>query len=211
MLKLYSERRARAILQRWTPWMRELERRLGLPEPCLRAVLLREMTLMDILDPVADSLVLLYRLRWNLRRLLRLPPPAERGPALLRKRDSSVGYAQIFGAVGIRAINFALDRGLTTAEALSLPAGRRLDPACEEDLRLVWNRSRRSRAFNMELCALNLLCAAEEMTGRVDFPSCSPEELKLIFTRYNADTRRITPYGEAVYGYYTAFMARRTE
>ena len=210
MLKLYSERRARAILDRWTPWIQELSRRYALPEACLRAVLLREMTLMDLLDIAADALVWLYWLRRDLRRglkalgLVQSVEPWSRW-AFLRKRDSSVGYAQIFGAVGIKAINFALDRGLAAAESLHVPSDRRLDPERPEDLRRIWTRSRLSRAFNMELGALNLLAAAEEMTGRVDFASCTPEELKLIFTRYNADTRRVTPYGEAVYASYREF------
>ena len=164
--------------------------------------------MMDLLDPVADALVLLCWLRVGLRRRLGLKTQPLPGPALLCKRDSSVGYAQIFGAVGIKAINFALDRGLADAAALHVPADRRLDPENDEDLRRIWLRSLRSRAFNMELGALNLLAAAEEMTGRLDYASYSPEELKLIFTRYNADTHRVTPYGEAVYKWYCEFAGK---
>ena len=57
----------------------------------------------------------------------------------------------------------------------------------------------------MTAAALNLLSAAEEKTGRIDFPSYSPEELKLIFTRYNGTVPHITPYGEAVYRHYLRY------
>ena len=47
--------------------------------------------------------------------------------------------------------------------------------------------------------------AAEEMTGRIDFASFSERELKLVFTRYNADVKYITSYGEQAYAYYLGF------
>ena len=82
----------------------------------------------------------------------------------------------------------------------------RLDPAALPDIRLVWGRLHRDPIFNMTAAALNLLSAAEEKTGRIDFPSYSPEELKLIFTRYNGTVPHITPYGEAVYQHYLRYL-----
>ena len=54
------------------------------------------------------------------------------------KKDSSTGYAQIFGYVGMNAANFAVDQGLSTYESLGIETDHRLDPANEDDVRLVW-------------------------------------------------------------------------
>ena len=40
------------------------------------------------------------------------------------------------------------------------------------------------------------------MTGRIDFEHYTPEEMKLIFTRYNGNLKQISPYGEKAYQYY---------
>ena len=36
----------------------------------------------------------------------------------------------------------------------------------------------------------------------------SPEEMKKVFSRYNANTRKITAYGEEVYNYYLCYGRR---
>ena len=61
------------------------------------------------------------------------------------------------------------------------------------------------------LCALNLLFCAQQMTGRTDFSSFGENEMRLIFTRYNASTDHVTPYGEAVYGHYLRYRAAEAE
>ncbi len=96
------------------------------------------------------------------------------------KRDSSTGYGQIFAATAIKDINYAHDAGIR-----ALPVSAR---------------------FNIQCVALCLLHAAAEMTGTTDFSALSPEELQLVFTRYNADTKKITPYGKETYGYYQTFQ-----
>ena len=199
-MKLYTPAKIEAILRRERDWTEELSRRYGIPAAAIRAVLGQELSQMDLLDPLADLAVECYWLRYRLRRRLgcRDPRPRlRRGP--LGKRDSSTGYAQIFAYVAIRAIRFAQERGLA---APGEPADLGSDPDDPEKLREIWLRLHRDRRFSTECAALNLLCAAEEMTGRLDFAGYRPEEWKLIFTRYNADTRRITPYGEAVYQRY---------
>ena len=40
------------------------------------------------------------------------------------------------------------------------------------------------------------------MTGRIEFDGYSPEEIKLIFSRYNGNVRHITAYGEKAYAYF---------
>ena len=200
MLRLYSDRAAERILRRLDAPIRDIEARYALPAPVLQAVLFREITQIDLPDLLADWLV-----AFNLRRVRRraaLP----KGRGSLYKFDSSTGYAQIFGRVGIEAVNFALSRRLTTAEALGLPA-RRLDAKNPRDLRLIWRRLRREPLFNLELAALNLLSAAEEKTGRIDFKSYTPEELQRIFTRYNGTSPTVSAYGEAAYEQYLRYSS----
>ncbi len=198
MLKLYSPRAAERIMKRYSGDIEDIAARYGLPAACLRAILYKELTEIDLMDVAADALV-----KFNQRRL---DAPVN-GGGFLDKCDSSTGCGQIFGYVAIRAINFAADRGLTDPAALGLPADRRLDPQNLADLRLVWGRLHSDPVFNIECTALNLLAAAEEMTGRIDFPGYSPEELKLVFTRYNGDFKDVSPYGEAAYAIYQRYLS----
>ena len=98
---------------------------------------------------------------------------------------------------------------MTSYAALGLQADHRLDEHRASDLFLVWNRLHRDVHMNIEIGALNLLCCADEMTGRLDFSSYTPVDLKRIFTRYNQDTREITAYGEAAYRYYRFYTRAR--
>ena len=199
MLKLYSEKAAERIIARYGAWIGTLSARYTLLGACLKAILFSELTAIDALDLVADALVQINQRRDRVG--------AVGAQGFLRKTDSSTGYAQIFAFVAINAINFAADRGYTTYAALGLPEDRRLDPAALPDLRLVWGRLHREPEFNLEAAALNLLAAAEEMTGRIDFASYSPEELKLVFTRYNGNFRDVSPYGEAAYRHYLRYLS----
>ena len=196
MLKLYSARSAERILQRRSGGIEAIAERYGLPAACLRAILYKELTDIDLLDIVADTLV-----RFNQRRL---DKPVH-GGGFLQKCDSSTGYGQIFAFVAIDAVNFAADRGITDYAALGLPDDHRLDAGSMADLRLVWGRLHTDPVFNIACTALNLLAAAQEMTGRIDFAGCTPEELKLVFTRYNGNFKDVSPYGEAVYAIYLRF------
>ena len=164
MLKLYSARAAERIIRRLDAPIQDISARYALPAPVLQAVLYQEITQIDLLDMLADGLTALNLLRLAGR--AKLP----KGRGVFHKYDCSTGFAQIFARVGIEAVNFALDNRLTSAEALGLPA-RRLDAAKPRDLRLVWRKLHREPAFNLELAALNLLAAAEEKTGRIDFAS----------------------------------------
>ena len=205
MFRLYSAQTAETIIRRMDASIRRVSARYRIPAPVLQAILFQEITQIDLFDLFADWLVQLNLLRLSLRGRLDEKLPRRRG--LWNKLDSSTGYAQIFGRVGIRAINFALDRGLSTAEELSVPADRRLDADSPRDLRMIWKRLHREVSFNLEVAALNLLSAAEEKTGRIDFASYTPEELQQILTRYNGTSREISSYGKTAY----AHVLRYTE
>lgn len=185
MLKTISEKKAEEILRENDSWIRTLSGRYQIPQAFIKAILYMELTGTDILDPIVDAVV---------------------HTGLFSKKDSSTGYAQIFGWVGINAVNFAADRGLTDYKKLHIPADHRLDPADEQDVRLMWKYLNRDPNANIEVAVLNMLCAAEEMTGRIDFDSYSEQELKLILTRYNANTDHVTAYGEKAYSHYLRYL-----
>ena len=191
MLKLYGPKAAERILRRYDGTVRAVAARYALPAPFIDALLYTELVRIDLLDPLADAVVALNH---------------RFGTALLGKRDSSTGFGQIFGFVAVNAANFAVSHGLTSYASLGLPE-RRLDPADSADVRLVWRHLNREPDFNIELSALNLLAAAEEVTGRMDFSSFTPDEIRRVYTRYNGTVPHITPYGEEAYRHYLRYAA----
>lgn len=189
MIKRYSKATVRKLLRRHEADIQEAATAYGIPKACIQAVLWQEMTGMDWLDPLADLAVACY---WRFQPLWdRMHLPA--------KRDSSTGYGQIFAATAIKDINYAHDAGIR-----ALPVSAPLDT--QTSMKAIWRRLHRDRRFNIQCVALCLLHAAAEMTGTTDFSALSPEELQLVFTRYNADTKKITPYGKETYGYYQTFQ-----
>ena len=184
MLKLIREEKAEKILREHDGWLQEISEKYPLPKAVLQAVLFKEMTDIDLADPAADLLVRLGK---------------------FSKKDSSTGYAQIFGYVALGAVNFAVDRNLATYESLGISCDHRLDRNNPADVRMIWKKLDTDPRFNMEAAALNLLSCAEEMTGRIDFSHYTPEELQLVLTRYNANVRHITDYGKQTYEYYLKF------
>lgn len=185
MLKTISSRRAEKILGNYDSWIRTLALRYRIPEAFIKAILYQEMTEMDLMDYAADAAVY---------------------SNLTGKKDSSTGYAQIFGKTGVKAVNAAVKKGLTSYSLLHIESDHLLDENNPEDVRILWKLLHRNPAANMEIAVLNMLACAEEMTGKTDFDSFSPEEMKLILTRYNADTDHITQYGESTYRHYLRYM-----
>ena len=204
VFRLYSAGKAEQIVEEAAPWIEELSERYAIPPACVKAVLRKEILGIDLFDPLADALVALNLCRRDLSRgLLRREPGAARG--LFGKLDSSVGYAQIFASTAIRAVNYALARGLETEEELGLSPGERPDAASAEDRGKMWRRLRHDRKLNIRAAVLNLISAGEEMNGHTDFSRYTPEEFERMFTRYNADTRSITPYGRETYRYFLEY------
>lgn len=184
MMKTISSRRAEEIITKHSDWIDTISRKYSIPAPAIKAILYVELIRIDVLDSVADIAV------WS---------------DLFAKKDSSTGYAQIFGSVGLKAVNFAVDRGLTDYESIGLQTDHILDAENHEDVRLVWDLLHKSPKANIEIGSINILCAADEMTGRTDFENFSENDYKLTFTRYNQNTREITPYGEEAYAHYLRY------
>lgn len=195
MIRRYSNRRVRRILDDNSALIESICASCRLPPACLRAILLMELPEISLSDTLADLLVSLNWQRYSrfgnfvLDRHTRNP---------LHKFDSSTGYGQIFAQVAIEAILFAESEGIPVL--LGIPG--ELFPFNPDDLKRVWSRLHRDRVFNLSCAALNLIHAAFQMTGRIDFEGCSEEEKKLIFSRYNGNVRKITPYGERAYQRY---------
>lgn len=195
MLKLYSIKKAQRIISDHSDLIDSICTSYHLPSACLKAILLMEIPEIDLIDVVADTSVMLNWLRYSLSHSYN-PERHTRNP--LRKFDSSTGYGQIFSRVAIEAILFARSRGIPVDAGIS----GELSPARPDDLRRVWLRLNRDPVFNLRCSALNLLHAAFQMTGRVDFEHYTDEEMKMIFTRYNGNVKKISAYGEKAFQYY---------
>ncbi len=184
MIRIYSSKQVLSLIEKLAPLIRRIGGEYGVPEECVKAVLYREMKEIDLLDAAADAAV-----RFG----------------LFGKKDCSTGFAQIFSYVAIRALDFAEGRGIETAENLGIE--RPLSEKNPEDIRRIWLRLNEDREFNLRMGTLNLLAAAEEVVGSTDFSRFTEEETKKVFSRYNANTRRVTAYGEEVYGYFLRFRS----
>lgn len=187
MLQKYSKKKTGQIIDSLDDPINEAEFLYGVPAACLRGILYQEIADMDWLDAAADLIV---RMHWAVYRIFGKEPGG-----LLRKRDSSTGYAQVFAATAIRGLHFAVSHGFP------LPAADSPDDLCS-----VWRRLHADKRFNTLCAALTLLNAAEEMTGSTDFQSFSPEEMQLVLSRYNARTDHITAYGKAAYQQYLEYQ-----
>ena len=190
MIKLISKKHADKILEQYDGWIREVSEKYSIPAAIIQAVLFKEMTEIDILDPAADL-------------------AAELG--VMGKHDSSIGYAQIFGAVGIKAANFAVAHGMASYRSLGIISDHVLDPEKVKDVRQMWHLLHSNMRANIEMASLNLVAAAEEMTGHTDFAGMTDEEIKLTLTRYNADVKHITKYGEEVFELYKTYKSKNSK
>ena len=204
-MKLYSPNRAERILRSLDSDIEEICSMVHLPSAVLKAVLYKEITDIDFFDPLADAIV---AFNWQRISLLNHLPDLEDNQnksGFFRKFDSSTGYGQIFARTAILAIRFATTHGIITTETLGLGMGQTFSPDSPADVFEIWKKLHRERSFNLACSALNLLFAAWEMNGRITFENFSPDELKRTFTRYNANVRQITPYGEVTYQYYLKY------
>ena len=188
MFRLYSLNRTQKVISKMEPAIRRVSDEYRVPQSALKAVMYRETKEIDLFDAAADVIVLVKTLG-----------------KLLHRTDSSTGYMQIYGFVGVNALNFASDHGIPLPEVPGLSAGRRPDARDAGDVRAVWLKLHGDREFNLRLAALNLLSCAWDMNGSCDFAAFTPEEMKRTFSRYNANTKTITRYGEEVYGYFQEY------
>ena len=195
MLRLYGENKARKIIADQNALIESICAYYHVPSAYLKAVLLMEIPEINAFDALADAVVGFNWLRYSHGGSFTIDRHT-RNP--LRKFDSSTGYGQIFSQVAIEAILFAESEGIP----LNLGITGELFPFRPEDLERVWKRLHGDRVFNLSCAVLNIIHAAFEMTGRVDFENYGEEEIKMILTRYNGNAQRISEYGEKAYRLY---------
>lgn len=198
MFQLYRNDSARKTVSDHSALIDSICASYRLPSAYLKAILLTELPEINVFDFLADSLVHFNWFRYTQFHAFRMERHT-RNP--MRKFDSSTGYGQIFSQVAIEAILFAQSRGIP----LFLGISHTLSPHSPDDLKLVWKRLNQDRVFNLSCAALNIIHAAFQMTGRIDFEGYSEEEKKMIFTRYNGNAQRISAYGEKAYHYYLEY------
>ena len=194
-LTLYPKQKVEQILSDNHDLIENICASYHLPPAYLKAILLMELPMVNLADIAADAVVGLNWLRYSLFHSFTLDRHT-RNP--FRKYDSSTGYGQIFAQVAIEAILFARDQHIP----LFTGTKDKLDPLNPDDLEQVWKRLHHDRVFNLSCAALNILHAAYQMTGRIDFEGYSDTEKKMIFTRYNGNVKTISEYGEQAYQYY---------
>ena len=197
-MRIYSTGRAKKIVEENASLIDSICSSCCLPPAYLKAVLLMEIPQIDLKDVLADAVVKMNWLRYSLFHVY-TPERHTRNP--LRKFDSSTGYGQIFARVAIEAILFAEERDIIEKGSFS---AEKLSPQDPDSLRYVWKRLNSDKVFNLSCSALNIIHAACQMTGRVDFGSYNEREKKLIFSRYNGNVKHITAYGEEAYRHYIA-------
>lgn len=183
-MNVISPKKAIRVLDRYGSWIQTVSLRYHVPVAAIKSILYQEMVMINCLDVAADLVV-----------LLRIPI----------KSDSSTGYGQIYGWVALNAANYAVDQGMATYESLGIKSDHRLDPSNKKDVRKIWRMLYRSPYANIEFATLNIVAAAAEVLGRTDFDNFSEDEMKLVFTRYNANVHHITPYGERAFRQYQRF------
>ena len=199
-LNLYSKKKVEQILSDNYDLIENICSSYHLPSAYLKAILLMELPTINLLDMTADAVVGLNWLRNSVSHCFTMDRHT-RDP--FQKFDSSTGYGQIFSQVAIEAILFARDQHIP----LFLGTKDELYPLNPEDLEQVWKRLRRDKVFNLSCAALNIIHAAYQMTGRIDFESYDETEKKMIFTRYNGTAKPISEYGEQAYRYYLELQA----
>ena len=198
MIKFYSKSRVRQIIADNSVLIENICASCHLPPAYLKAILMMELPEINFSDMLADAVVSINWLRYSFNHSF-IMDRHTRNP--LKKFDSSTGFGQVFSQVAIEAILFAEREGIPVF--LGIPG--ELYPFNPEDLRQVWVRLKNDRVFNLSCAALNIIHAAFQMTGRVDFDSYSEEEKKMIFSRYNGNVQKISAYGEKAYQYYLEY------
>ena len=118
-------------------------------------------------------------------------------PPIIQKEDSSVGLGQIFARVAIKAYNEAIDRGTIS--------GTKKDKDNWKDCKEVWFNLRDDNEYNIRMSSLNILSCVDEFGFDNNYLSYTPDQCKLVFTRYNANQHTINDYAEACYTYYQIF------
>lgn len=195
MLNLYKTKK---ILNQNSELIESICASYHLPSAYLKTILRMELPEINVLDRIADAVV---AFNWGRYTLFGSFDMQRHTHNPLRKFDSSTGYGQIFAQVAIEAILFAQSQDIPVF--LGIPG--KLLPSNPNDLKRIWTRLHYDKVFNLSCAALNIIHAAFEMTGRIDFESYNESEIKMTLSRYNGNAQAISSYGEKAYLYYLEY------
>ena len=207
-VNIISDKRAEKVLGIYSDYIKEISGRYGISPAAIEAVAIREMSQINVADIFADLLVRLNHFIYRLGGKKQKDPGKKK--SILVKRDSSTGYCQIFARVALNALNYGCLRGMTTYRdaGVDRPEGS-LEPSSFDDVFYIWKKLHRDRNFNFHMALLNLISAGEETVGHTRFGEYGEDDMKRMFSRYNANTRNITSYGEETYRIYEKLRGDR--
>ena len=174
------------------PMICEIAGQLCIPAEWILGIMEHEMAMMNVLDVIADRLVILYWRGWHLQNRLHVHHNPEWKRHGMIRNDSSTGYGQIFARTAMEALNFARRNQIYDPQ-------RTFSSDNPEDMWYVWNRLRTDRRFNVLVCGLCLIHAGTGINETRPTQAYTPDEVRKMFSRYNAKTATITEYGKEVY------------
>ena len=111
------------------------------------------------------------------------------------KEDCSTGFSQIFASTGIKARNWAREKGYIS--------DREYNYENWKDRKEVWTKLKNDVGFNLETCALVLLWGASDIgLERVNPYNYSQDQIKQVLARYNGTGDKAQEYGTKNLGLY---------
>ena len=206
-IRIITRKKAYSIIERYSGYTDEISVKYGIDPAAIKAVALKEMAEINLADLFADLLV---RLNYLFYALGGRKKNGKQKKSVLIKRDSSTGYCQIFARVALIALNYGCSKGMTTYRESGVEREEcSLEPSSFDDVFYIWKRLHRDIRFNFNMALLNLISAGEETVGHTRFGDYTPDDMKRMFSRYNASTNRITRYGEETYRIYEELRGER--
>jgi len=118
--------------------------------------------------------------------------------------DSSTGFSQIFGAVGIKCRNWAIES--------SLMAGEPHSATSPQDMLFTWSELRTNVMFNVATAAAVLWWGATDV-GVANIPrfELTEMEVKSTLARFNGTSAEATEYGVRTWHIYQVFEAHNAQ
>lgn len=194
IVRTYSSDQAINIILKYNDKITSASKTYGINKALIQAVLLRELTCLNVSDDVADSAVIsYYSYKQQLENYNKLPwykqiifgPPVVPVPI---REDSSTGLGQIFAKTGINARNATLQKGES-----------KMNYSNWKQRKSMWYRLKDNNAYNITMVARVLKMEKYKLAP-------SSRSTILILSRYNnGNAKKATTYGNICYRYYNLF------
>ncbi|GKS12896.1 hypothetical protein YDYSY3_38960 [Paenibacillus chitinolyticus] len=181
----------------------QLSQTYSMRKAMIQAVLFRELCFEGAEDVVMDSLVASYYSYkhsyedWeNLPLVIKAITPPPTFP-IGAQEDCSTGHAQIFAKTAINSNNYAVQERIISGQTFNVNDWK--------DMGYVWNKLHTDQVYNISVCPLVLLLAAEQVQVNRVFYQYDIPKVKKVIARYNGTGDQAIQYGEETYQYYTIF------